>query len=110
MAIRQKKYRGIGIGAEVMNIMIQRMKKLDYHRITDSTVYKWNTASQRMHEKLGFKKSGENEKEFICSLEFNSVILFKHTKFLLLYYSEIFVLNFTDCLCRSRRRNGDYYE
>lgn len=69
IAIWEGQYRGRGIGTAVMTVMINRLKSLGYKRITGSIVYKWNTASQKMHEKLGFLKSDENEKEYIYSLE-----------------------------------------
>lgn len=63
IAIWVDDYRGKGIGTRVMQTVIDRLKILGYHKITGSTVYKWNTASQKMHEKLGFAKTRENEKE-----------------------------------------------
>jgi len=54
IAIWFGKYRGIGIGYKVMKVVLNRLKELGYSRITGSTVYKWNIASQKMHEKLGF--------------------------------------------------------
>jgi len=68
IAIWKEKYRNQGIGSAVMNVIIKRLKQLGYEKITGSTVYKWNTASQKMHEKLGFKKTGETEKEYFYSL------------------------------------------
>ena len=68
IAIWYGKYRGIGIGAKVMKIVIKRLKELGYERITGTTVYKWNESSQRMHEKLGFVKVDENEDEYIYEL------------------------------------------
>ena len=69
IAIWKEQYRSRGIGTAVMNVMISRLRELGYVRITGSTVYKWNTASQRMHERLGFEKTEENESEYIYSLE-----------------------------------------
>lgn len=68
IAIWKEKYRGHGIGTAVMKTVIHRLKVLGYERITGSTVYKWNTVSQKMHESLGFKKSGESENEYIYEL------------------------------------------
>ena len=57
-----------GIGTKVMIMVISRLKKLGYKKITGSTVYKWNEPSQKMHEKLGFIKVDENDDEFIYEL------------------------------------------
>lgn len=68
IAIWKEQYRRHGIGTAVMNVMINRLRELGYGKITGSTVYKWNTASRKMHEKLGFEKSGENESELFYDL------------------------------------------
>lgn len=69
IAIWEDAYRGKGIGTLVMQAVIARLKALGYSKITGSTVYKWNLSSQRMHEKLGFVKTEENEKEIIYELQ-----------------------------------------
>lgn len=69
IAIWYAKYRGKGIGALVMRKVIARLKELGFDKIEGSTVFKWNTVSQKMHENLGFKRIGENEKEYIYELE-----------------------------------------
>ena len=68
ITIWYSKYRGTGIGTKVMKMVISRLKKLGYKKITGSTVYKWNEPSQKMHEKLGFIKVDENDDEFIYEL------------------------------------------
>lgn len=55
IAIGVAKYRGIGIGKKVMNAIIKRAKEVGIEKIYGSTVYEYNTASQKMHESLGFK-------------------------------------------------------
>lgn len=65
IAIWRDDYRQKGIGYQVMEAVISRLKKLGYEKITGSTVYQWNTASQKLHEKLGFYKVEENEKEIV---------------------------------------------
>lgn len=65
IAIWQEKYRGVGIGSKVMKAVIDRLSFLGYKRITGSSVFKWNTSSQRMHERLGFARVGETENDFI---------------------------------------------
>jgi len=69
IAIWQDAYRGKGIGMQVMQTVIRRLRELGYAQITGSTVYRWNLPSQRMHEKLGFVKTAENDKEIIYKLK-----------------------------------------
>lgn len=68
IAIWYDKYRGRGIGTLVMRVAIERLKILGFAKITDSTVYKWNKASQKMHEKLGSKCVKENNDELFYEL------------------------------------------
>ena len=63
IAIWRADYRGRGVGKLVMQTVISRLRKLGYSKITGSTVYRWNTASQRLHESLGFTRTAEDEKE-----------------------------------------------
>lgn len=63
IAIWNSTYRGKGIGRLVMQSVIDRLKELGFTKITGSTVYQWNTPSQRLHEGLGFCKVSEDEKE-----------------------------------------------
>ena len=69
IAIWVDEFRGMGIGTMVMQVVIDRLKSLGYHKINGSTVYKWNTQSQKMHERLGFSRVAENEKEIIYELQ-----------------------------------------
>ena len=48
---------------------IDRLKELGFSRITGSTVYQWNTASQKLHEGLGFHRISEDEKEITYERE-----------------------------------------
>ena len=68
IAIWKGEYRGRGIGKHVMQTVIDRLRSLGYAKITGSTVYKWNTASQHLHEKLGFIRKEEDEKEITYEL------------------------------------------
>lgn len=68
IAIWVNQYRGKGIGKLVMNAVISRLRDLGYERITGSTVYKWNVASQKMHEALGFVKVNEEDNEILYEL------------------------------------------
>ncbi|MDD6466753.1 MAG: GNAT family N-acetyltransferase [Erysipelotrichaceae bacterium] len=70
IAIWQTEYRNKGIGSLVMSVVVQRLKELGYHRISHSTVYKWNDASLQMHLKLGFQVVEETDKEYLLNLEF----------------------------------------
>lgn len=65
IAIWQEKYRGVGIGSKVMKSVINRLSFLGHKRITGTSIFKWNTASQRMHERLGFCRVGETDNEYI---------------------------------------------
>lgn len=64
-----KKYRGKGLGKIVMKAVIERLKALGYKKIINSTVYKWNIPSQKMHENLGFVCVKETENEYIYELD-----------------------------------------
>ncbi len=68
IAIWRADCRGKGIGKAVMKTVIARLRELGCEKITDSTVYRWNTASQRLHESLGFRKARENEREIFYDL------------------------------------------
>lgn len=71
IAIWKDNYRGKGIGTLVMQTVICRLKALGFEKIKGSTVYKWNLASQKMHERLGFHRVRESEKEYFYDLEFS---------------------------------------
>lgn len=68
IAIWYGKYRGRGIGLAVMEAVIHRLRELGYRKISGSTIYKWNTASQKLHEKLGFVRSAEDDREYTYTL------------------------------------------
>ena len=65
IAIWVDEYRGKGIGTLVMHTVMGRLRELGYSKITGSAVYKWNIPSQKMHERLGFLRSGEDENEIL---------------------------------------------
>ena len=69
IAIWVDTYRGKGIGKMVMQTVINRLKELGFTKITGSTVYQWNTASQKLHENLGFCKVSEDENEITYERE-----------------------------------------
>ena len=71
IAIWFDQFHGKGIGKQVMQTIIRRLHDLGYTRIAGSTVYRWNTASQRLHESLGFVRTSENEREIIYELTLN---------------------------------------
>lgn len=68
IAIWFSEYRGKGIGGMVMQAVIRRLKELGFERITGSTVYRWNLASQKMHERLGFVRASEDGDEIVYNL------------------------------------------
>ena len=51
LAIWRGEYRGRGLGTLVMKAVIDRLRELGYTRIRNSTVYKWNESSLKMHRK-----------------------------------------------------------
>jgi len=69
IAIWVDAYRGKGIGKLVMQAVISRLKELGFAKITGSTVYHWNTASQKLHEGLGFRRVSEDDREITYELE-----------------------------------------
>lgn len=69
IAIWYGEYRGKGLGTLAMRAVIGRLKELGYEKITGSTVYRWNDRSLKMHERLGFRIVGEDEKEYKLELE-----------------------------------------
>lgn len=70
IAIGVKTYRGLGIGTTVMMVVIERLKELRFSKIINSTKYKWNQSSIRIHEKLGFIRVDETDNEYIYELNF----------------------------------------
>lgn len=69
IAIWVDAYRGKGIGTLAMQAVIDRLKSLGFLKIQNTAVYKWNIPSQKMHEKLGFIRVGEDEEDIIYSLD-----------------------------------------
>lgn len=71
IAIWFDQYHGKGIGKLVMQTLIHRLRALGYSKITGSMVYRWNIASQKLHEGLGFVRTDENEREITYELDLN---------------------------------------
>lgn len=69
IAIWRGEYRGKGIGTMVMTAVVGRLRDLGYKRIRNSTVYKWNENSLKMHRKLGFQVVRETEEDYYLDLE-----------------------------------------
>ena len=69
IAIWLDTYRSKGIGKLVMQTVMDRLKELGFAKISGSTVYQWNTASQKLHEHLGFYRVSEDEKEITYERE-----------------------------------------
>ncbi len=69
IAIWRDEYRGKGVGTAAMRAVIDRLRELGFDKITGSQVFKWNTASQKLHEKLGFRRVSETERDYIYELE-----------------------------------------
>lgn len=69
IAIWEEKYRGRGVGSAVMRAVIARLEELGFRKITGSEVFVWNVPSQKMHEKLGFRRVREDERTFYYELD-----------------------------------------
>lgn len=63
------KYRGIGIGTKVMNVIINRAKDLGIKKFYGSTIYDYNIASIKMHERLGYTCVDKKGNELIYELQ-----------------------------------------
>lgn len=68
IAIWQENYRGVGIGSKVMKTVMDRLSFLGYEKITGTSIFKWNTVSQRMHERVGFSRVGETKDAYIYEI------------------------------------------
>jgi len=75
IAIWQAAYRGRGIGRLVMQTVMARLHALGFPRITGTTVYRWNTASQKLHESLGFVKTAESETELFYECDLSGSLI-----------------------------------
>lgn len=64
IAIWEEACRGRGVGRKVLEYVMIRLKSLGYEKITGSTVYSWNVASQRLHEALGFRCVAKDGREW----------------------------------------------
>lgn len=62
IVIGDPNYRGKGIGKAIIAALIQRGRELDYETLRVEEIYKWNIASQKCFESLGFRESGKTEK------------------------------------------------
>lgn len=69
IAIWDERYRGKGLGTQVMGAVTARLRELGFRKITGSTVYRWNLPSQKLHEKLGFRPISQDEQEILYELE-----------------------------------------
>ncbi|QDK37850.1 GNAT family N-acetyltransferase [Bdellovibrio sp. NC01] len=58
-------YRGLGIGQELMRVLIESMKKFTGIQIIELEVMMNNKAALQLYENLGFKKAGIFPKAFI---------------------------------------------
>ena len=68
IVIGDKNYRNKGIGKKVIEALISRAKELGYQEIKVREIYTFNTASQRLFESVGFKKSGNTTNGFSYTL------------------------------------------
>jgi RimJ/RimL family protein N-acetyltransferase len=54
-------HRGQGIGRAVLTTLINRARHLGWRSVQVSDIYKYNVASRRLYESLGFVAVGETE-------------------------------------------------
>lgn len=77
IVIGDKKYRGKGIGKEVIEALIQRAKNLGYHELEVREIYNYNIASQKLFESCGFRKAKptNNGYSYIKFLELSGKVI-----------------------------------
>ena len=61
IVIGEARYRGRGLGKQVMAAVLKRAMELGIPKIYGSAVYDYNISSQRLHEALGFRPVGKRE-------------------------------------------------
>jgi GNAT superfamily N-acetyltransferase len=69
IVIGEEVYRGKGIGKLVLQTVINRAREVGISKIHGTIVYDYNTASQKLHESLGYKCVGKSGNELIYELE-----------------------------------------
>ena len=62
IVIGEARYRGRGIGGQVVSALIERGRELGYEELRVSEIYSYNTGSRRCFEKAGFRVLKETEK------------------------------------------------
>lgn len=68
IVIGDNRYRSKGIGKKILEVLIERAKKLDYKEINVREIYTYNIASQKLFESVGFKKDGNTDNGFSYKL------------------------------------------
>ena len=68
IVIGDPRYRGQGIGTEVISALINRGRSLGYDHLEVEDIYDWNKPSRRCFEKLGFRVYKKTEKGASYSL------------------------------------------
>ena len=62
IVIGDPKYRGRGIGKQVIAALVQRGRSLGYDRLVVNEIYAYNTASRKCFENAGFRVLEQTEK------------------------------------------------
>lgn len=57
IVIGDKSYRGKGIGKKVVEVLIQRARRLGYQQLKVKEIYNHNIASQKLFESCGFRRA-----------------------------------------------------
>ena len=68
IVIGDPRYRGQGIGTEVISALINRGRSLGYDHLEVEDIYDWNKPSRRCFEKLGLRVYKKTEKGASYSL------------------------------------------
>lgn len=74
IVIGVKSYRGKGISRKVVMALVERGKQLGYTSLEVREIYKYNIASQRLFESVGFKKYEETQKGYRYRLSLTSEV------------------------------------
>lgn len=68
IVIGERRYRGQGVGRQVLTALIGRAKELGFSSLKVAEIYRFNLASQRLFEGCGFVRCAETEAGFRFAL------------------------------------------
>lgn len=73
IVIGAARWRGRGVGKMVMEAAIRRAREMGFPKLYGSEVYDFNTASQRLHESLGFRRVAVRGNTWIYELDLSGI-------------------------------------